>query len=122
MVMRAALPVLPYREPEIIRFCRELDRVFKKEQIKSVLIATDQGIVSHGLTASVEAVLANSSVVCTIYDKTQPYPTVSNVEHALTLYRAHGCDSLIAMGAAPPWTAPRLSVRELPIRKRACSR
>lgn len=98
MVMRAALPVLPYREPEIIRSCRELDRVFKKEQIKSVLIATDQGIVSHRLTASVEAVLANSSVVCTIYDKTQPNPTASNVDDALTLYRAHGCDSLIAIG------------------------
>ena len=41
---RLALPVLPYREPEIVNSCAELDHVFKKENIHSVLIVTDKGI------------------------------------------------------------------------------
>ena len=33
-VFRLALPVLPYREPEIIGSCKELSGVFEKEKIK----------------------------------------------------------------------------------------
>ena len=36
-VFRAALPVLPYREPEIVDSCEGLDRVMEQEGIKSVL-------------------------------------------------------------------------------------
>ncbi|MBQ8649592.1 MAG: hypothetical protein IJ470_05975 [Clostridia bacterium] len=54
---RLALPILPYREPEIVNSCPELGSVFKKENIKSVLIVTDKGIVNNGLTAPLEAVL-----------------------------------------------------------------
>ena len=50
-VFRAALPILPYREPEIINSCSELGKVFKKENSKSVLIVTDAGIVKNRLTA-----------------------------------------------------------------------
>lgn len=54
-VFRIALPLLPYREPEIIRSCGELDGVFQKERMKSVLIVTDRGIVASGLVAPLEA-------------------------------------------------------------------
>lgn len=33
-----------------------------------------------------------------IYDKTQPNPTVDNVEEALKLYHKNGCDTLIGIG------------------------
>lgn len=95
---RLALPFLPYREPEIIHSCGDLDRVFQAENIHSALIVTDRGIVGSGLVAPLEAVLNSSGVSYAVYDKTQPNPTVANVEEALTLYRAHGCDSLIAIG------------------------
>ena len=35
---RLALPLLPYREPEIVESCEELGKVLKNENIKSVLI------------------------------------------------------------------------------------
>lgn len=95
---RAALPVLPYREPEIIDSCPELDRVLKKEQIKSVLIVTDQGIVNSGLVEPLERVLCGSGVFYIVYDKVQPNPTVDNVEQALILYHRNHCDALIAIG------------------------
>ena len=41
---RAALPILPYREPEIIPSCADMVPVLKKEGIRSILIVTDKGI------------------------------------------------------------------------------
>ena len=54
---RMALPVLPYREPEIIRSCAEIGKVAKKEKISSVLIVTDKGIVNNGLVDPIVAAL-----------------------------------------------------------------
>lgn len=48
-VLRAALPVLPYREPEIFRSCAELSAVFSQKHIQRVLIVTDAGIVRSGI-------------------------------------------------------------------------
>ena len=42
---RAVLPVLPYREPEIIRSCADLSPVLEKEHAHTVLVVTDRGIV-----------------------------------------------------------------------------
>lgn len=97
-VFRMALPVLPYREPEIIGSCAELDRVLSKEHITSVLVVTDKGIVHNGLVQPVEKVLGEGSVSYVVYDGTHPNPTVQNVEDALSVYLAHGCNALIAIG------------------------
>ena len=95
---RMALPVLPYREPEIIRSCAEIGKVAKKEKISSVLIVTDKGIVNNGLVDPVEAALQASGVSYCIYADTQPNPTVQNVEDALQVYHMNHCDALIAIG------------------------
>ena len=95
---RMALPVLPYREPEIIRSCAEIGKVAKKEKISSVLIVTDKGIVNNGLVDPVVAALQTSGISYYIYADTQPNPTVQNVEDALKAYKANHCDALIAIG------------------------
>ena len=95
---RIALPCLPYREPEIVNSCTELGKVFKKENIRSVLIVTDKGIVNTGLVSFLEEVLKENNVQYRIYDNTQPNPTVNNVEDALSVYKANNCDGLIAVG------------------------
>ncbi len=95
---RAILPILPYREPEVISSCAMLGDIFEKENCKSVLIVTDAGIVRNGLVAPLEAVLRKNRINYRIYDKTQPNPTVDNVEEALRLYHANHCDTLIAIG------------------------
>lgn len=48
-VLRAALPELPYREPEIFRSCAELSVVFSQKHIQRVLIVTDEGIIRSGI-------------------------------------------------------------------------
>ena len=95
---RIALPFLPYREPKIINTCADLKDILGKENIKSVLIVTDKGIVQNGLLAPVEKVLNDCGIPFHIYADTLPNPTVNNVEDALTLYHKHGCNGLIAIG------------------------
>lgn len=55
-VLRAALPVLPYREPEIFRSCAELSTVFARHKIQRVLIVTDEGIVRSGIPSQLEGI------------------------------------------------------------------
>lgn len=97
-VLRAALPVLPYREPQVFHSCGELSTVFQKENIRRVLIVTDAGIVRSGIAAQLEAVLDEDDISYTVYDQTRPNPTVVNVEQALSLYRRYRCQALIAIG------------------------
>ena len=95
---KMALPALPYREPDIINSCSGLGAVFRKEQISSVLVVTDKGIVSNGLHKPVETVLQTCGVSYAIYDDTKPNPTVQNVEDALRAYHNNHCDAIIAIG------------------------
>ena len=95
---RAALPVLPYREPKVVSSCSMLGEIFKKEKSTSVLIVTDAGIVKNGLLSPVEEIIEKSGIPYTLYDKTSPNPTIDNVEDALSLYKQNKCDTLIAIG------------------------
>lgn len=95
---RLALPFLPYREPEIIHSCRDLCSVLEKENVRSLLIVTDPGIVRIGLTERLKDAIKSCGASCCIYDQVQPNPTVQNVEDALRMYQANRCGALIAIG------------------------
>ena len=95
---RMALPVLPYREPEIINSCAELGKVLKKEKSNSVLVVTDKGIENNGLLEPVEDALKTSNIGYVVYSETLPNPTVINVEDALKLYYKNKCNAIIAIG------------------------
>ena len=95
---RMALPMLPYKEPEIITSCSALGDILHKEQAGSVLVVTDKGIVNNGLLKPVEAALKASAAAYAIYSDTQPNPTVQNVEDALQVYHNNHCNAIIAIG------------------------
>lgn len=95
---RIALPFLPYREPEIIGSCNEINTVLEKEKITSVLIVTDKGIVNNVLLEPIEKVLQLSCISYAVYDETLPNPTVLNVEDALNIYHQNNCNAIIAIG------------------------
>lgn len=46
---KVALPVLPYREPEILSDMSGISEVLSDKNINKVLIVTDKGITSNGL-------------------------------------------------------------------------
>lgn len=95
---RMALPVLPYREPEIISSCSELGKVLEEENASTALVVTDKGIISNGLVAPIETALRTSGVSYVVYEDTQPNPTVKNVEDALKVYYGNNCNAIIAIG------------------------
>lgn len=98
LCFRAVLPVLPYREPEILTQCEALGEVCEKENISSILIVTDSGIVEHQLLEPILEQLTAHQVEFAVYDKTRPNPTVENVEEALALYKEKQCGAIIAVG------------------------
>lgn len=97
-VFRAALPFLPYREPEILHRCEELPDTLRQHKIKKILIVTDPGIVACGLMTKVTSVLAKEKISYSVYDQTSANPTVRNVEEALALYQKEHCKALLAIG------------------------
>ncbi len=95
---RLALPLLPYREPEIIPSCGEIAAILHKEGKRMPLIVTDEGIVKAGLVNILVGALTAQGVKTKIYSGTLPNPTVRNIEDALSVYKGNGCDCLIAIG------------------------
>ena len=97
-VFRAALPFLPYREPEILHRCEELPDTLRQHKIKKILIVTDPGIVACGLITKITSVLTKEKISYSVYDQTSANPTVRNVEEALALYQKEHCKALLAIG------------------------
>ena len=93
-----ALPILPYREPEIYPDISGIGPLLREKGVGAVLLVTDPGLRGGGCTAALEAHLKDQGIRCAVYDKTCPNPTVHNVEEARALYAAQGCQGLIAFG------------------------
>ncbi|MGN0334989.1 MAG: iron-containing alcohol dehydrogenase [Lachnospiraceae bacterium] len=94
----AALPILPYREPKIFDSVAGLEYLLIEHKIKSVLLVTDHGLRSNGVTSHLEALLQENHIHCAVYDQTCANPTVHNVEEARELYIKENCEAIIAFG------------------------
>lgn len=93
-----ALPILPYREPELYGSIAELEQLLKQLGTESILLVTDHYLRGAGITAPMERMLKGSGIHCAVYDSTCPNPTVHNVEEARALYEREKCQCLIAIG------------------------
>ena len=98
-VFRLAIPLLPWRKPELISGGLEkLPEFIKSKKLTNVLLVTDKGIRGLGLTTSLENGLKEAGVNCVVYDDTVPTPTIGNIEDALKLYIDNKCEAIIAFG------------------------
>ena len=95
---RVALPILPYREPKLLKNYNDLVDTLKSNGKQSVLFVTDKSIRTLGLTKNLEDVISNSGLHLTVYDGTVANPTTNNVDEALALYKKNSCDCIIAFG------------------------
>lgn len=93
-----ALPVLPYREPKILKSVNEIPAEIKKLNLRKALIITDEFLKKSGATEEMELSLHGNNLEYIIYDGTRPNPTVENVEEALQVYNCQKCECLIAFG------------------------
>lgn len=97
-VMRLAIPLLPYREPELIEDTRSIAPLLKSKGVCKALLVAGKTVRGRGLTDEVEAALTEYEIEYAVYDGTVPDPTTDNVEEAVALYSKCGCQAIIAVG------------------------
>ena len=97
-VFRAALPILPYREPVQLDGLASIVPLLAEKKISSVLLVTDASVRALGLTGGLEDALKAASVACAVYDKIVPNPTIANIEEGRALYLSAHAQAIIAVG------------------------
>lgn len=100
--LRAALPVLPYRNPEIIGKIAEVPQLVRKAGLRKPLIITDRNLSKLGAADHLRNSLAEEGLDFAFFDGAFPNPTTELAEEAHRFYRDKGCDSLIAFGGGSP--------------------
>ncbi|MBQ1252629.1 MAG: iron-containing alcohol dehydrogenase, partial [Firmicutes bacterium] len=85
-VFRIAIPVLPYRKPQVLDGLRSIPGILKEKKADSVLLVTDENLRRLGLTKRLEEFLAEAGIACHVFDKVVPNPTTDNVEAARAVY------------------------------------
>ena len=95
---RLALPILPYREPKLLKNYEELVDVLKDKGKQSILFVTDKSIRGLGLTKNLEDTVLKAGLELTVFDETVANPTTKNVDDALDLYKKNSCDCIVAFG------------------------
>ena len=93
-----AMPLLPYREPKLLKDNDELIALLQEKQVKSVLLVTDKGIRGLGLTETLENQIKSNDIKLAVYDDTVANPTTKNVAEALDMYKSNDCEAIIAFG------------------------
>ena len=96
--LRIALPFLPYRTPLTLDGISALPVFLRRCGADRVLLVTDRGIRSRGISEPLESALERSNIFCAVYDGTVANPTTTNVAEALELYRKNGCKAIIGLG------------------------
>lgn len=98
VIFRIAIPILPYREPKLLKDNDELIALLQEKQVKSVLLVTDKGIRGLGLTETLENQIKSNDIKLAVYDDTVANPTTKNVAEALDMYKSNDCEAIIAFG------------------------
>ena len=98
LAFRAALPILPYRQPHLLRTPADTAQILRQCGISFILLIVDANVRSLGLTASLEASLHQAHIACAVYEQRTPNPTIDDVEQARSLYLKSGAKAIIAIG------------------------
>ena len=120
VVFRIAIPILPYREPKILKDNKSVADIFIENNINKVLLVTDKGISNLNLTAPLIKELKNSNIEVVVYDDTVANPTTKNVEDALSLYKQNECAGLIAFGGGSAMDCAKAVGARLARPKKTC--
>lgn len=80
----------------------EAVKAIKGFGFKHALIVTDAWLSKAGVAAKVAALLVAQEVQATVFDGTQPNPTIGNVEAGLKMLRELGADCVVSLGGGSP--------------------
>ena len=101
-MLKLALPLMRYRNPEILDRTTDIPAVLKEHGKLHPLIVTDKTVRGLGLIAPLENALTEAGLLFTVYDGVVANPTTENAEEAFKLSKSEGCDSLIGFGGGSP--------------------
>lgn len=104
-VMKAATPLLPWREPELLEFengTRGLGAFVKNKGYAKMLVVTGPNVYKKGLADELIRGLEENGVKYALFNRVVNNPTIDNIEEAYVLYKAEGCDSIVALGGGSP--------------------
>lgn len=104
-VFRVAVNFLDWSEPERLEgpgAIKKLPALIKSKGIKNVMIVTDKGLMSLHLLDGLFEALDAEGVKYSVYDGTQPNPTIYNIEDARSLYVENNCEAIVAFGGGSP--------------------
>jgi alcohol dehydrogenase class IV len=104
-VMRVATAFLDWTPPERLEGAgcvKELPKLIKRDGLSKVLLVTDKGLTSLGLYNGLLEAMGEQGIGYALFDEVQPNPTVDNIEAGLALYKAEGCQGIVAFGGGSP--------------------
>lgn len=104
---RILLPILPYKDPSIVRSVGDVPNLIKEKGLSHPLIVTDRNLMSAGVVHPLIDALKENGVNYTVFDDVVFNPTTETVDNALAAYKANGCDCLVAFGGGSPMDAAK---------------
>ncbi len=120
---KLAIPILPYRNPQILNSVEGISNLLCQKRYSSILIVTDKQVSSLPSFALLKESLNSSNIITAVFDETIPNPTVHNVEKARQLYVENSCQAIIGFGGGSPMDCakavgariarPRMSVTQM---------
>lgn len=97
-IFKIVIPLMPYREPKILKSMQEVVDILNEKKIKNLLLVTDKSIRGLGLTAELENLVKENAINLSIFDDILPNPTIDMVESGLKVYKENGCEACVAFG------------------------
>ncbi len=97
-VLHLALPLLPYREPEIHDSIEAVPEILKKNKVSNVLLVTDEFLATTDGFIALKKTIEEAGLTPVLYTKVQPNPTIHNVDDAKKNYIENKCQGIIAFG------------------------
>lgn len=124
-IFRVAVNLLDWTPPTIISGAgsvKKLPQVIKEKGLSKMMIVTDKGLTGLNLLDGLYEGLKAEGVDYVVYDKTQPNPSIDNIEEVRKLYLDNGCQGFIAFGGGSPMdcakaAAARIARPNKPVQK-----
>lgn len=101
-VLRTFSPILPWREPEILKAYDELVDVLIKQNKSRIFIVMDEGLVQLKLHQPLLDALKNKQLNYRVFSDITANPTTAQVEEGLLAYIIYGGDAIIGFGGGSP--------------------
>ena len=104
-VFKIGMYLIPWSMPETLEGAgavKKLPALIKEKGFTKVLVVTDKVLMDLGLPKGMLEAMDSAGIEYVVYDGVQPNPTDRNVNEGLKLFRANGCQAMVAFGGGSP--------------------